>query len=120
MKTEDNLSLKLSLRARLRLSKNFVDTQSMSSQKRYQLSKLCKRSSHIKKIISKVISSTHRFRKTNIKRAFESMVQTRSRSKKDLEYHPFRQLVSRNVDARTFRRFLKEAHEGAVYSTKHL
>ena len=120
MKTEDNLSLKLSLRARLRLSSSFVEAQSMTSRKKCQLSRLYKRSSHIKKIISKALSSKQRLRRTQAKRVYEGMVKTRSRAKKDLEWHPFRQLVSRNVDPKTFKRFLREAYEGAVYSAKHL
>jgi hypothetical protein len=48
------------------------------------------------------------------------MVKTRSRARKDFDYHPFRRLVSRNVDPKAFKRFLKEAYNGAVYSTKHL
>lgn len=120
MKTEDSLSLKLSLRARLRLSKTFVDTQSISSRKRLHLSKLCKRSSHIKKIISKITYSTQKVKKTQAKRILKRINKTRSRTKKDLNCHPFRQLVSSNVDSRTFKKFLKEAYEGAVYSTKHL
>ena len=47
-------------------------------------------------------------------------MKTRSRARKNLELHPFRKLVSHNVDAKTFKKFLKEAHNGAVYSAKHL
>lgn len=121
MKVEDNLSLKLSLRTRLRLSRNLVESSSKTMKQKAQLSKLVKRSSHIKKIIDRVMHATkERLRKSQTKRTGQSVMKTRSRSKKNLEFHPFRKLVSRNVDAKTFRKFLKEAHNGAVYSAKHL
>ena len=65
MKVEDNLSLKLSLRARLRLSRNLVESSSKTLKQRAQLSKLAKRSSHIKKIIGRVMHATkERLRKS--------------------------------------------------------
>lgn len=121
MKVEDNISLKLSLRARLRLSRNLVDSAGKTSKQKLQLSKLSKRSSHIKKIIDRVIYATkERMRKSQNKKIHHTNMKTRSRAKKDLDSHPFRKLVSRNVDVKTFKKFLKDAYEGAVYSTKHL
>lgn len=120
MKIEDSLTYKLSLRTRLRLSQNFLNSYDKVSTQKSQLSKLYKRSSHIKKIIDKVLSQKNKIKKAQTKKLYNSMVKTRSRSKKDLEYHPFRQLVSMNVNPRAFKKFLKEAYEGAVYSAKHL
>jgi hypothetical protein len=70
MKIEDSLSLKLSLRARLRLSKNFVDSHSKGSNQKLQLSRLYKRTSHIKKIINKVLSTKTKLKKVQTKKLY--------------------------------------------------
>lgn len=121
MKVEDNIKLTLSLRTRLRLSRNLLDSSSKGLKSKAQLAQLSKRSSHIKKIIDRVIYATkERQRRSHAKKIFKPIMKTRSRAKKDLEYHPFRKLVSQNVDAKAFKKFLKEAYVGAVYSVKHL
>ena len=119
MKVEHTLALTCSLRARLRLSRSFIDLHAKGHKHPHNLTRLYKRSSHIKRIIANLATSQKTLKKRNTALTLGA-VKTRSKSRRDLDYHPFRHLVSRNVDPKTFKRFLKEAHEGAVYSAKHL
>jgi hypothetical protein len=57
-------------------------------------------------MIGKSFSSKRKLKKLQIRKIFESM-RTREKPKKETISHPFRKLVSKNVDISSFKKFLK-------------